>query len=162
MYFSYPECLYYSGTQTFYFIMGNYVYVFQSSRVSPLFRDSDCLLHRWKLCLCISVTRSVFIIQEQGLSTLLWDKDCLHCSGTQSPKEDKVSTLLCHKECLLCYGICLHYYGIASSLVCQSDLSTLVCHVSSLVLAPPYTYQVYIIVLNTQQMANLKTFQVKP
>ena len=66
----------------------------------------------------------------------MWDKDCLHCSGTWSPKEDKVSTLLCHRECLLCYGICLHYYGIASSLVCQLDLSTLVCLVSSLVLAP--------------------------
>ena len=87
---------------------------------------------------CISVTRSVFIIQGHGLSTLLWDKDCLHCSGTWSPKEDKVSTLLCHRECLLCYGICLHYYGIASSLVRQSDLSTLVCLVSSLVLAPVF------------------------
>ena len=116
--------------------MGNCVYAFQSPRVSSLFRDTDCLLYSGKLCLCISVTRSVFIILGHRLSTLLWDKDCLHCSGTWSPKEDKVSTLLCHRECLLCYGICLHYYGIASSLVCQSDLSTLVCLVSSLVLAP--------------------------
>ena len=114
MYFSHPECLHYSGTWTVYFIVGNYVYIFRS------------------------VTRSVFIIQGHGLSTLLWDKDCLHCSGTWSPKEDKVSTLLCHRECLLCHGIRLHYYGIASSLVCQSDLSTLVCLVSSLVLAPEY------------------------
>ena len=161
MHFSHPECLRYSGTRTVYFIMGNcvyvfqsprvsvlfrdtdclvysgnYVYVFQSSRVSPLFRDTDCLLYSGKSCLRISVTWSVFIIQGHGLSSLLWDKDCLHCSGTWSPKEDKVSTLLWHRECLLCYGICLHYYGIASSLVCQSDLSTLVCLVSSLVLAP--------------------------
>ena len=89
-----------------------------------------------KLCLRFSVTWSVFIILGHRVSILLWDKDCLHYSGTWSPKEDKVSTLLCHRECLLCYGIRLHYYGIASSLVCQSDLSTLVCLVSSLVLAP--------------------------
>ena len=136
MYFSHLECLPYSVTQTVYFIMGNCVYVFQSPRVSLLFRDTDCLLYSGKLCLCISVTRSVFIILGHRVSILLWDKDCLHCSGTWSPKEDKVSTLLCHRECLLCYGICLHYYGIPSSLVCQSDLSTLVCLVSSLVLAP--------------------------
>ena len=55
MYFSHPECLHYSGTQTVYFIVGNYVYVFQSPGVSSLFRDTDCPLY--------CGTRTVYIVQ---------------------------------------------------------------------------------------------------
>ena len=134
--FSHPECLHYSGTRSVCFIIVNFVYPFQSPRMSPLFRDTECLLSNWKMCLSISVTRSVSIILGLRVSTLVWDKDCLLCSGTQSPKEDRVSFLLCHEECLPCYGICLHYYCMVSLLVCLSDLSTLFSLLSSLLLAP--------------------------
>ena len=104
MHFSHPECLHYSRTRTVYFIMGNCVYAFQSlrvsiihghrlsPRVSPLFRDSDCLLYNEKLCLCISVTQSVSLIQGLRLSTLYLvilsmyfsHPECLHYSGTRT------------------------------------------------------------------------------
>ena len=140
MYFSHPECLHYSGTRSVCFINANFVYPFQSPRMSPLFRDTECLLSNWKMCLSISVTRSVSIILGLGVSTLVWDKDCLLCSGTQCPKVDRVSFLLCHGECLPCYGICLHYYCMVSLLVCLLDLSTLFSVLSSLLLAPKNLY----------------------
>ena len=95
MYFSHQECLHYSETRTVYFILGNFVYVFQSSRVSSLLRDTDCLLY--------CGTRTVSIVQAPGVlkkTKCLADTVCLVMS-------QGMSILLLHVSSLLLYSVFL-------------------------------------------------------
>ena len=97
-------------------IMGNYVYVFQSPRVPPLFRDLDCLLYNGKSCLCNSGTRTVyFVVKDKKIfSTHFSHPECLHYSVTQTVyfvvqvwNLRILSTHFIHLECL-------HYSGTQS------------------------------------------------
>ena len=108
MHFSHPECLRYSGTRTVYFIVGNYVNVFQSPGVSSLFRDTDCLLY--------CGTRTVYIVQAPGV---LKKTKCLSCYVTESVCFVMASVFTItaqrlpqyvNRTCLPWYVQCLHQY----------------------------------------------------
>ena len=120
MYFSHPECLPYSGIPTVYFILGNFVYVFQSPRVSSLFRDTDCLLY--------CGTRTVCIVQAPGV---LKKTKCLPCYVTESVYIVMASVFTItaqrlpqyvNRTCLPWYVQCLHqYWPPKLVLICYSN-----------------------------------------
>ena len=82
MHFIHLECLHYSGTQTYYYMMRNYVYIFLWHGLSTLFRHKDlrCLLYSFTLTVffimatnvCISmacvftIPATVFLITSSG------------------------------------------------------------------------------------------------
>ena len=138
MYFSHPECLPYSGTWTVYFVTRNYVYAFQSPRVSPLFSDSDCLL-----CCAGLKSNFVYAFHSLGVSPLFRDSEwlryneklCLHYSVTWTvyivqALGFEVSTLFLHTECLLYYGI-IRKTNVCISMACVFTIPTAVFLVMS-------------------------------
>ena len=98
------------------FLIVNCVYAFQSPRVSSLFKDTDCLFHNGKLCLCISVTQSVHYSWTQTVTQRV----------SQSPLFRDLDCLLCNKKLCLCISVTpsvsiIQWFGL-STLLCRFEI----------------------------------------